>query len=110
MPLVIFSAASFLIYALGSFFSKRMLIEYKRWGYEKSRVLVGYFQLFGAAGLIIGCYSPKFLLFSSLLLSLMMIKAISIRIKIKDSIKNTIPAILYFIINLIIFFISYKLL
>tara|TARA_Y100000589_G_C26973545_1_gene555587 strand:+ start:209 stop:553 length:345 start_codon:yes stop_codon:yes gene_type:complete len=108
--IVIFSALSFMIYGFSSFFSKRMLKEYKRWGQEKNRLFVGYCQLLGACGLIIGYFYPIILFLSSLLLTLMMLKAIFIRIKIKDTIKNTFPAIFYFIINFIIFYMSYKLL
>ena len=70
--IIYFSALSFLFYGISSFYSRRLISEYERWGYNKLRI--------------------------------MMLVAVFARIKIKDSIANTMPAILYVIINSIIFY------
>jgi len=60
--LVLFSGVSFLIYGIGSFNSRRMASEYKRWGYEDYRYLIGGFQFIGGLGLLIGLAIDHFLL------------------------------------------------
>lgn len=104
--LVLFSGVSFLIYGIGSFNSRRMTSEYKRWGYEDYRYLIGGFQFIGGLGLLIGLAIDHFLLISSTGLTIMMIIAVSVRIKIKDSFKMMLPAIIYTIINGIIFYLN----
>tara|TARA_B100000963_G_scaffold135738_1_gene118146 strand:+ start:5411 stop:5749 length:339 start_codon:yes stop_codon:yes gene_type:complete len=104
LAIIMFNATSFIIYGLSSFFSKRMRKEYVRWGYNKERKMIGFFQILGGIGLIIGLYIPKFLYVSSFMLSIMMLLAIVVRIKIKDGIIEMLPAITYLFLSLIIFF------
>jgi len=54
LSLLLFSAVSFIFYGISSFFSKRMLSEYARWGYKNQRILLGCLQLLGGVGLLIG--------------------------------------------------------
>ena len=42
---IVFTALSFIAYGINSFISKRMFSEFKRWGLEKSRKLIGVCQL-----------------------------------------------------------------
>ena len=89
---------------MSSFYSDRMILEYKRWGYEKFRKIIALLQFLGGLGLLIGLYFSLLLTTVSALLTLMMIVAIFVRIRIKDNIVNTLPAILYAIVNFIIFY------
>ena len=102
--ILLFSAISFLFYALSSFYSDRMILEYNRWGYKNFRKIIASLQLLGGFGLLIGLYFSLFLTIVSALLTLMMIIAIYVRIRIKDNMLNTFPAILYAILNFIIFY------
>jgi hypothetical protein len=103
--IIFFSALSFLFYGVNSFYSKRLISEYERWGYNKLRVIISVLQILASFGLIIGAYYIPFLLtIVSFSLTIMMLVAVFARIKIKDSIANTIPAIFYVIINSIIFY------
>jgi len=103
--IIYFSALSFLFYGINSFYSKRLISEYERWGYNKQRIIIAVLQILACFGLIIGAYSfPLLLSIVSFSLTIMMLVAVFARIKIKDSIANTIPAIFYVIINSIIFY------
>ena len=94
--LLIFSAVSFIFYGITSFFSKRMVSEYARWGYSKHRILLGCMQLLGGIGLLIGITNSILLSVASFLLTFMMITAVFVRIKNKGFLnKHVSGAILY---------------
>ena len=102
--ILLFSAISFIFYGISSFFSKRMLSEYERWGYKNQRILLGCLQLLGGIGLFVGILNATLLTVASFLLTFMMITAIVVRIKIRDSIIQMFPAILYTVLNFIILY------
>ena len=104
LSILIFSAVSFIFYGITSFFSKRMLTEYARWGYKNQRILLGCLQLLGGVGLLIGIGNSLLLSVASFLLTFMMITAIFVRIKIKDSIVQMSPAIFYTLVNFVILY------
>ena len=105
--LILFSSISFVIYSLNSIFSKRMISEFSRWGVGDLRILVASFQMFGGIGLLLGMYNIWLLCLASFLLILMMISAVIIRIRVKDSFLMTLPAIIYALVNSVIFYISF---
>ena len=102
--LILISSFSFLVYSFRSIFSRAMIHEYSRWGVKNLRILIVLLQLIGSIGLLLGIYNLTLLFLSSFLLTIMMIFAIFVRINIKDSIIETLPAIFYAILNFIIFF------
>ena len=104
LVILLFSSFSFIFYAVSSFYSDRMIFEYERWGYKKFRKLIASLQFIAGFGLLIGFYFPLLLTLVSALLTLMMIVAVFVRIRIKDNLINILPAILYAILNFIIFF------
>ena len=104
---IVFSAISFVIYSLNSVFSRRMKLEFSRWGVGSLRILVASFQMLGAIGLLLGMYNIWLLCLVSFLLILMMISAVIIRIRVKDSFLMTLPAIIYALVNSVIFYISF---
>ena len=81
-----------------------MVSEYSRWGYSDQRILLGFTQLMGGIGLFVGIYNSIILSIVSFLLTFMMITAVFVRIKIKDSLTNMFPAIFYSALNFIIFY------
>lgn len=97
--LVVFSGVSFLIYGIGSFNSKKMNSEFKRWGYKDYRYLIGTFQLLGGIGLLIGLFFKPLIILSSLCLTIMMIVAVYVRFKIRDPFEMILPALFYTLIN-----------
>ena len=104
LTILLFSAISFLFYAVSAFYSDRMILEYERWGYKKFRKIIASLQFLAGLGLLIGLYFSLLLTIVSALLTLMMITAIFVRLIIKDNITNILPAILYAILNFIIFY------
>lgn len=104
---VLFSAISFVIYSLHSVFSKRMILEFSRWGIGNLRILVASFQMLGGIGLLLGMYNIWLLCLVSFFLTLMMIIAIIIRIRVRDSFLLTVPALMYALLSFIIFYSSF---
>lgn len=105
--LIIFSSISFIYYGLNSLLSKRMHSEYSRWGYNNLRVFLGWCQLLGGCGLIIGMIHHSLnplISITSFLLTVMMLTAVFTRIKSKDGFLLTLPSLFYSILNAIIFF------
>ena len=114
----LFSGISFIVYGITSFKSKRMISEFQRWGYGNQRKLIGCFQFIGGTGLIFGSLfvvksvdngralinSSNIVAASSFLLTILMIGAIFVRIKIKDKLITILPATLYAILNFIILY------
>lgn len=102
--LIFFSSASFLFFGLGCFFSPRLKTEFIRYGLRKQRVIVGTLQLIGAGGLLLGYfYYPKLTIIAALGLCILMILGFGVRLKIKDSFIQSVPSLLYAIINGYIF-------
>ena len=97
-----FSAISFIIYGILSFTSNIMKSEFKRWGISKFRLIVGYAQLTGGFGLILGYYFPIMTLLSSFGLAVLMLLGFTLRLIVKDGIIKSTPALSYLIINLVI--------
>jgi hypothetical protein len=100
--LILISGVSFVIYGTSSIFSKKMLVEYKRWGYPEQRLLIGGLQFLGGLGLFVGLYFKPLIPLSSASLLLLMLAAIGVRIKIKDQPIMMLPAVFYALINFLI--------
>ena len=83
-----------------------MVSEYARWGYSNQRILLGCMQLLGGIGLLVGLTNSVLLSVASFLLTFMMITAVLVRIKIKDSLINMFPAVFYTCLNFIILYLS----
>ena len=104
--LITFTAISFIIYGYSSLVSKRMKLEYLRWGFSKHRKIIGYLQFLGGIGLIVGIKINSLLILVSICFILMMSVAILVRIKIKDNIAEILPAITYLSLNILILYSS----
>lgn len=77
-----------------------MYTEFKRFGLSKSqRILTGILQLMGSAGLLYGLIDPTFGFMASLGLTLMMLVAFAVRIKIQDGFLETAPSFLFMMLN-----------
>ena len=102
--LTLISSISFLGYGIAYLVSAKMKSEFKRFGLEKIGTLTAVLELLGATGLLIGLQSNIILLISSAGLALLMFFALLVRIRVKDSLFVSIPAISYLIINATIFY------
>ncbi len=73
--------------------------EYVRYGVSKFRNLVGGLQIAGALGLLVGFTLPLIGQLAAAGLALLMIAGVGVRIHIKDSLVQTLPAAIYFGLN-----------
>jgi len=93
-------------YGIAYFKLPQMKNEFKRFGLEKVGALTAALELIGAVGLLIGLKMQIILLISSGGLTILMFLGVVIRIKVKDSIWITLPALFFMILNSYIFFMS----
>ena len=101
--IILFTGISFIIYGVNSFYSRRMISEFKRWGYHKHRKTISSLQILGGLGLLIGLKINILLIASSLCLSIMMFVAIIVRVKINDNVARILPAITSLMLSSLIF-------
>ena len=97
-----FSGISFIFFGLACFYSDLFIDEFYRYGLSEYRTIIGFFQLLGGIGSIIGVFDKRILIISSLGLSVMMLLGVGVRIKINDTFIQTLPALTYLIVNVII--------
>lgn len=77
--------------------------EFMRFGLPKLRVVTGTLQIAAGLGLFLGYAYPVCALLASAGLSLMMIVALGVRLKIKDPVSGFLQALACFLLNLFIF-------
>ena len=110
MPLfdaaVLLSSLSFIAYGITYFTSPHMKEEFVRFGLPGLGTLTATFQILGAAGLIAGFWFPILLVLASGGLSLMMLLGLAVRIKVKDSLWVSLPALFFFVLNTGIFVVA----
>ena len=105
--LIFISSLSFLGYGVAYFKSTNMKNEFKRFGLEKVGKLIAILELMGAIGLMIGLIFHNILLLSSIGLAVLMLLGVVFRIRAKDSFQAIFPALLFLLLNAIIFFMSF---
>ena len=98
-----FSGISFIFFGLACFYNSIFINEFYRYGLSEYRPIVGFFQLLGGIGSILGVFNKRLLTTSSLGLSVMMLMGVGVRLKINDTFIQTLPALTYLIVNAIIF-------
>ncbi len=103
---ILISSLSFLGYAISYFISPHMKKEFIRFGLEKFGLLTIVLEIAGATGLLVGLIFNPILIISSLGLALLMLSGFIVRIKIKDSILVSSPALFYMGLNAYIFWAS----
>ena len=81
-----------------------MKSEFKRFGLEKAGTLTAVLELLGTVGLLVGLKMQLILLISAGGLAILMFLGFAIRIKVKDSLWKSLPALFFFDIKFIYFF------
>ncbi len=77
-----------------------MVAEFERYGLSQFRTLVGYLELAGGLGQIIGYYYSQYLFAAaSLGLVTLMFMALILRLRLQDPYLEIIPAAVLFVIN-----------
>lgn len=108
---VVLNALFFLFYGFQSLNSQIMIEEFKRFGMDdKQRKLTGVLQICGAAGLFSGFIFSQTGFFAAAGLTLMMFIAFIVRIKIKDSIIQSLPSLIFMMVNAWLAYVFYNLL
>ncbi len=99
VALILCSAISFLGYGAACFLSDSLKREFDRYHFGSQRALIGGLQLCAALGLLAGLSQPWMGRAAAAGLALMMLVAIGVRIKIKDTFLQTAPALFYLALN-----------
>ena len=102
--LLAFSALSFLFFGVGCLTSPRLHLEFIRYGLTQYRTLTGWLQCLGAAGIAAGYFWTPLQLLSTAGLAILMLLGVGVRIKIRDSVLQTLPAFGYCVLNAFLFF------
>ncbi len=97
--LIFFNALSFIGYGTACFLSSRMKREFVRYRLGPQRVVVGLLQCAAGVGLLAGMWVPWMGQVAAGGLALMMLLAVGVRIQIRDSALQTIPALFYLGLN-----------
>ena len=95
----VLSGLSFLIYGLSCLRSSAMEREFERFGLAKFRVLTGVLEVCGGAGLLIGLWYPPLLFAAAAGLAVLMALGVGVRLRVRDSLLQTLPAIGFFGVN-----------
>jgi len=102
--LIVFSSLSFLGYGTAYFLSPKMKSEFVRFGLSDFGTLTAILEIVGALGLLIGLMFNDILLVSSGGLALLMFLGVIVRLKVKDGLWASSPAIFFLGLNAYIFY------
>lgn len=96
------SSAVFMFYGIACLCLDGMKRDFERFGLSRLRTLTGTLEVLGALGLIAGLFWPPLVPLSSGGLALMMLVGIATRIRVLDSLAQTLPALVLMGLNLFI--------
>ena len=96
---VLVSSLSFYAYAASYFLSPHMKSEFKRFNLEKIGLLTVVLQILGATGLLVGLFYKPILSLAALGLSLLMLSGLIVRIRVKDGLLVSLPALFFLLLN-----------
>ena len=101
--LVVLSGISFILYGAAYFTSPHMRREFVRFGLAKFGILTAVLEILGAVGLFVGLFDHFVLLAASGGLALLMLLGVLTRLRIKDGLWVSLPALFYMGLNATIF-------
>ncbi|PAW90264.1 MAG: hypothetical protein B9S33_01905 [Pedosphaera sp. Tous-C6FEB] len=107
VALILCSAISFLGYGMACFASASLKREFERYGFSSQRALIGGLQLCAAVGLLAGLSQPWLGRAAAGGLAVMMLGAVGVRIRIKDTLLQMLPALLYLALNAYLCFVVF---
>ena len=100
LPLLLWAdGIAFLVYGCLCLFSPSMLADFHRFGLERLRVLTGVLELLGGSGLLVGLKWRPALTLSSAGLCLLMLIAFGVRLKMHDSVGQSLPSLTLMLAN-----------
>jgi len=83
-----------------------MISEFKRWGLEDKRKKIGACQFIGGLGILVGFEYSTVAIISAIFVIVMMLTAILVRVQIKDTISDILPAISYILFCIMIIYLK----
>lgn len=97
---LVLSAAAFLAYGTACLAFDGMKRDFERFGMGRLRVLTGSLEVLGAVGLLVGwVLSPSLVAASAAGLALLMGAGVATRIRVLDSLAQTLPALVLLAMN-----------
>lgn len=93
------SILAFLGYGLSCLFFDHMAGEFERFGLARMRRLVGALEVLGGLGLAAGIVLPALGVASAAGLALLMLLGVGTRLKVRDSLTQTLPALVLLLMN-----------
>jgi hypothetical protein len=93
------SMVTFFFYGWACLASNYMVAEFERYRLPQLRKLTGTLEIAGALGLLLGYMYPVLVVLASGGLSLLMLLGIATRLRIRDPIVASLPALVLFIMN-----------
>lgn len=93
------SALAFLGYGLACVATDHMVAEFERFGLSGFRLMVGWLEVLGAAGLIAGVWVPEALVVGAGGLTALMVLGVGTRLRVGDSVLQTAPAMVLLLLN-----------
>ena len=100
--LTCFSAFVFLVFGILCLCTYSMLSDFHRFGLDGLRIPIGVLELLGGFGLLIDMEWPALLVLSSVALTLLMLIAFGIRMRMGDRTAVSIPSFFFVLLNLYI--------
>ncbi len=92
----------FLGYGLLCVLSAGMVEEFQRYGLGRFRFIVGWLEVAGALGLGVGFAVPLITVLSATGLAVLMLFAVLARMRVRDTLLQTAPALVLLLVNLFI--------
>lgn len=93
---------SFLVYGGRCLYAEEMVQEFKRWGVPRLRYVTGSLEVLGALGLIVGQWMPWIGFLAAAGLSVLMLCGVFVRIRIRDTLLQTLPAVVFLIVSVLV--------
>ncbi len=97
------SSIVFIVYGVFCAGSTSMVADFQRFGLPSLRILTGILEIVGGMGLLVGLKWRPALWMASAGLSLLMLIAFGVRLKMRDSVVQSIPSLALMLLNLYIF-------
>ncbi|MCD9022132.1 DoxX family protein [Cohnella sp. NL03-T5] len=99
---------AFLMAGAGKMAGSKMHVDnFKHWGLPQwFRIVTALVEWVGAIAMLIGIWEPSWAAAAGLWLAFTMLVGILVHVRVKDSFKQTFPAVILFILPLVVFFIQ----
>jgi hypothetical protein len=93
------SILAFLFYGITCLVTTRMAAEFERYRLARYRQTVGALECLGAIGMLVGYVYHPLLIVAAAGLTILMLLGIATRVRIGDSLPQTLPAFAFFALN-----------